>query len=80
MDSGIVRDAVENLLAQMRAHAVTLDDIRETVEIAAIVRQIALPTLSDDTPPSFVPAIARATLLGAWVKHDADKHRALRAA
>lgn len=69
-----VREEIEGLLAEMRAKASTIDDARDTMEVAAIARQMALPVLADDTPPSFIPALARATLLGAWVQHDAMRH------
>lgn len=39
----------------------TAQDICDTIEVAAIAREIALPTLDPNTLPSFVPAIARAT-------------------
>lgn len=61
-----VRDEVEKLLADMRAKALTLEDMRDTVEIAAIVRQAAIPAIPND----LIPAYARATLLGAWVQYD----------
>ncbi len=64
-----VRDEVEKLLAEMRAQVRTVDDLRDTVEIASIVRQAAFP----EVQPSFVPALARATLLGAWVQYDARR-------
>lgn len=70
-----VRQEVEKLLAEMRETPASIEDVRQTIEIAAIVRQMALPTISIDTPPSFIPAIARATVLGAWVQY--DRNRAL---
>lgn len=61
-----VREEIEGLLAEMRAKVLTIDDARDTLEIAAIVRQAALP----EVPQDLIPAYARATLLGAWVQHD----------
>lgn len=67
-----VRDEVEKLLADMRAKALTLEDMRDTVEIAAIVRQAAIPTIPND----LIPAYARATLLGAWMRYDINQRYA----
>lgn len=64
---------IDQLFAEAAKRHLTAQDICDTVEIAAIVRQIALPTLADDTPPSFVPALARATLLGAFIQHDINQ-------
>lgn len=61
-----VRAEVEKLLADMRTKALTLEDMRDTVEIAAIVRQAAIPSVPND----LIPAYARATLLGAWMTYD----------
>lgn len=65
-----VRSEVEKLLAEMRAKVMTIDDARDTLEIAAIVRQAAIPEVQDD----LIPAFARATLLGAWVQFDIKHH------
>lgn len=68
-----VETAVKNLLADMKLRAQSLEELRETFQMECLVKQIALPILDNDTPPSMVPAIARATLLGAWVQHDKDR-------
>lgn len=68
-----VEIAVKNLIAEMKAASPDLESFRETCEIACIVQQIALPIIDPDAPPSFIPAIARATLMGAIIQHDRDK-------
>jgi len=62
-----VRSEVENLLAEMRAKADTLEEIRATVFIQARVRDHLFP----EVPQSLLKPMARAVLLGAWVEHDA---------
>lgn len=71
-----VRTEVENLLAQMRARVLTIEDARDTVEVAAIVRQMAIPEIPEDAGPSLISSIARATLFGAWIQYDARQHGA----
>lgn len=61
-----VRSEIEKLLAELREKALTLDDMRATVEVSAIARQAHIPEIE----PSLIPAYARATLLGAWVQYD----------
>jgi hypothetical protein len=61
-----VSAAIECLLAQLFEHVETFDDLRETMEIACQVRAARIP----DEPaiyPSDIPALARATLMGAYV-------------
>ena len=62
-----VRSEVENLLAEMRAKAETLDEIRATVFIQARVRDHLFP----EVPESLLKPMARSALLGAWIEHDA---------
>lgn len=67
-----VRDEVERLLADMRAKVLTLQDIRDTIHVSALVRQEALPEVEG----SLVAPFARATLMGAWIKHDFNQQAA----
>lgn len=62
-----VRAEVEKLLADMRAKADTLEEIRATVFIQARVRDHLFP----EVPESLLTPMARAAVLGAWVEHDA---------
>lgn len=71
-----VRAEVEKLLAEMRAHILTVDDARDTVEVSAIARQMAIPEVSETASPSLISSVARATLLGAWIQYDARLHGA----
>lgn len=68
-----VRAEVERLLAEMRSHVLSIDDMRDTIHVQAIVRQTAIPEIPSTSPVSLVRALARATLLGAWVQHDASQ-------
>jgi len=69
-----IHNAIESLLAEMRQKVETKQDILDTIEVSTIVRTCVFagtipsePTLSD------IPAIARATLLGAWVQYAARR-------
>lgn len=67
-----VRDEVERLLADMRAKVLTIQDIRDTIHVSALVRQESLP----DAPQDLIGPFARATLMGAWIKHDFNQQAA----
>lgn len=60
------RNEIEKLLAELREKAMTLDDVRATVEVSAIARQAHIPEME----PQLISPYARATLLGAWIQYD----------
>lgn len=62
-----VRDEVEKLIAEMRAQALTDDDIRGTVFVSTLVRHESFP----EVPQSLVTPLARAVLMGAWANYEA---------
>lgn len=61
-----VRTEVEKLLADMRAKAATLEEVRATVFIQARVRDHLFP----EVPQSLQTPMARSAVLGAWIEFE----------
>lgn len=71
MEELTVRGEVYRLIAEMKAKAKTLEDLRDTVHAECLVQQRVIPELPSRASRSFVQAIARATVLGAMIELDA---------
>lgn len=72
----VYKDEVERLINDMKV--AVLSDARkelETTEIAAIVRQQAVPITDDETPDSLLSLMAQAAVIRAWRQH-AENQRA----